>query len=178
MEQGIKSPSVQEGDVNISFGHAETRVYGNVTFGELSKSWSVSKVEGLCIAVPTSDGCVVQAGMIRAESQSRAFPDDRYSWAHTRIAGLIVAGQDITAMACPEIEEGEVCNPPHNWQTNVTTALGEYKVILNMRQRDPSAEGHTGYAVRAVWIEGPDLGIHIIGRAYSEAHLEPAELVE
>lgn len=176
-EVPVGSESVAEVNVTESF------VYGNVSHDQFSEAHAMSKVLGLCILQDgtvqegnTEDygDCVVGITALRAESNSFANATDAFSWGSVTIVGATVAGIDV----CAELGMGDendvqgnnetstnICKPPQD--TMLT--IGPYKLWLNQRERDPPEEGHTGYYVRALRIQGPVVGDLIVSRAYTSA---------
>lgn len=166
-------------EVNVT----ESRVFGNVTPNVHSEAFAMSKVLGLCIRqdgtveegqVEDYGECLVGATAIRAESNSFANASHQISWGSVTIVGLYVLGFDV----CEELgmrdqnhvqgnnrTSTNVCKPPQD--TMIT--IGPYTIWLNQRERDAAEEGHTGYYVRALRIQGPLIGDLIVSRAYTSA---------
>lgn len=168
-------------EVNVT----ESEVRGNVTSNQESRSYAMSKVLGVCIlqdgtvapedaTVEDYGDCLIGITAIRAESNSVANASATMSWGSVTIVGLVVAGIDVCELLdFPDENDVEgngssttnVCKPPKN---SVVT-VGPYTIFLNQRESDEPREGHTGYYVRAVRIQGPVVGDLIISRAYTSA---------
>lgn len=161
----------------------ESFAYGNVSADRYSEAFAMSKVLGVCI---DQDGtveegntedfgdCLVGITAIRAESNSYANATDAFSWGSVTIVGVTVAGVDV----CETLGMGDendvhgnnqtssnICKPPQDTMIEI----GPYTLWFNQRERDPPEEGHTGYYVRAMRIQGPVIGDLIISRAYTSA---------
>lgn len=161
----------------------ESEVRGWVKTNGESRSSAMSKILGLCIDQDgtVSEGntedygdCVIGATAIRAESNSKANATAAISWGTATIVGLTVLGQDVCELlGMPDENDVEgngsatanVCKPPKN----STLQVGPYTLFFNQREYDAPREGHTGYYVRALRIEGPVIGDVILSRAYSGA---------
>jgi hypothetical protein len=167
-------------EVNVT----ESSVFGAVSADSHSESFAMSKILGVCILQDgtveegnTEDygDCLIGITAIRAESNSFANATAAFSWGSVTIVGMTVLGIDVCEALGMEDENHKnagnrtsslnICKPPQDTMIQI----GPYKIWLNQRERDPPEEGHTGYYVRAVRIQGPVIGDLIISRAYTSA---------
>jgi hypothetical protein len=165
--QTLANESLPSNGNLIYVGTAESSADGVVIPNVKSESHAVEQLGDICIQRENETDCFITVELVKAESNSVATASGRGSHGSVVIARLIVGGIDV----CEELGLESTCTPPKNTKREIAGV----KIILNERQRDPEEMGHTGYAVRAIRIESPGLGIIIIGRAYSAAdYFDPA----
>jgi len=147
--------------VRTTLNATETRATGYINVEEKSRARTVVKAANLCVIDRGQEGCRIFAEAIRSEANAEARPDQRFSWGDVTIVNLTVEGINV----CQRLAINSTCEP----EKNTKLEIAGFKIYLNRQFKDFGEPGHAGRTVYAIWIEHPEFGTIILGRAKAGA---------